>query len=346
LETVRIAREPELAVRAFGIKTNPSTLTDDFHVQVEEDDNPIDAAMDSQDLGEPGPAPAFEPTKKHILVADLGGGTFDVTIVRHLVESDEIHVLNTCGDEKLGGDDFDEAIAMWVANSMKNRLKTSGHWPLTGEQKRRLRALSRQAKERLSSCEATEIEFAGGKMKLTRELFNQLSAKLLRTLVEPIREAAYSSGLRLPFESLTPVGVEGKQPGECKRIILSEAYKRGMIDETPEAPLIDTVLCVGAACWNPAVRDVLEMCTGCKPLVTLVDPETAVVIGAAVLAATLERRVNDHQVYSPWRVAWGSYLLEKMKQKEEEELAEAMADEEKEKALTGGAVPAMNAVEP
>ena len=50
-----------------------------------------------------------EVTVRHVLVADLGGGTFDVCVVRHIVESDEIHLLYTAGHETLGGDDFDEA---------------------------------------------------------------------------------------------------------------------------------------------------------------------------------------------------------------------------------------------
>lgn len=58
------------------------------------------------------------PTSKHILVADLGGGTFDVCIVRKDVEWDQLNVLFTAGDERLGGNDFDNALVEWCLKQM------------------------------------------------------------------------------------------------------------------------------------------------------------------------------------------------------------------------------------
>lgn len=63
------------------------------------------------------------PTAKHILVADLGGGTFDVCIVRQWVEWDEIHIQFTSGDERLGGNDFDNALTTWCLKQMMLQCK-------------------------------------------------------------------------------------------------------------------------------------------------------------------------------------------------------------------------------
>lgn len=60
-----------------------------------------------------------DPTAKHILVADLGGGTFDACIVRKWVEWDQLDMLFTSGDERLGGNDFDNALVAWCLKMMK-----------------------------------------------------------------------------------------------------------------------------------------------------------------------------------------------------------------------------------
>ena len=104
------------------------------------------------------------PTARHILVADLGGGTFDVCIVRKWVEWDEIHMLFTSGDERLGGNDFDNALTDWCLKHMSLRLRSSlsklplprksemkrqKKWPLAKQAQEQLRLLAKKAWKKL-----------------------------------------------------------------------------------------------------------------------------------------------------------------------------------------------------
>lgn len=93
-------------------------------------------------------------------MADLGGGTFDVCIVRKWVEWDEIHMLFTSGDERLGGNDFDNALTDWCLKNMslrlqkaslvcdcsrKSEMKRRKKWPLAKQAQGQLRLLAKKA---------------------------------------------------------------------------------------------------------------------------------------------------------------------------------------------------------
>ncbi|MDP6968846.1 MAG: Fe-S protein assembly chaperone HscA [Gammaproteobacteria bacterium] len=127
-----------------------------------------------------------------IAVFDLGGGTFDISILR--MQKGVFEVLSTGGDSALGGDDFDHAIANWICEQRDiNELNLS--------QQRFLLRQSRSAKESLSQVETTVLSFAGWPgascpldMELTREQLNSLLdpviAKTLRATKKALRDAS------------------------------------------------------------------------------------------------------------------------------------------------------------
>lgn len=317
----RLVREPELAVRAYGLKVSPKARISDDMMSP----SSVENTFETPSSLDPEERETALPEMKHVLVADLGGGTFDVCIVRNITEWDEIHMLFTAGDERLGGDDFDDAISKWLAQGFMPHLKSDEvrAWPLTKENRRRLRYVARKAKERLSSAESTEVEFAGSSIPLSRGDFNVIVAPTLQRMLDPIREASYGAQVRLPFETLAietyDQALKKKKTAKTKtpdgRELTLEKMRKKLglptSDAQPEEPLIDEVLCIGAASWTPAVRELLELITGCKPSTSLVDPETAVAVGGAILASVMDAKADDLQVFSSWRAAWTTYVLKR-----------------------------------
>lgn len=330
LNHVKLIAEPELAVRAYGLSFNPESCKSDG-------EEPPPLAMDEN--GNPLP-----PMERHILVADLGGGTFDVTVVKQLVEVDELHIIYTSGDERLGGDDFDDALFRWAKKELQMDLKRINQWPLTVEMTRKLRLAVRRAKERLSSADKSEVEFCGQKLELTRNEFNMICIKPLRRMLLPIRLAAHAAGLKLPNEIMAE-RVYGKATKE-KRFRDRKPNPKGDDHAAKVAKLkqmlmapdpgvsgehevpIDEVMCVGAASWTPAVRDLLELITGVKPTVATVDPESAVVVGATVMAAVVDSSISDMQVHSGVRLAWAKYLVANVEKLNLNEPSDAVMPEE------------------
>jgi len=335
IESVKLEKEPDLAVRAYAYKVKPETK-EKFTGAFEDGINP--------DL-----------QTRNILVADLGGGTFDVTLVRNqlLTEEkrlvDEMHMLGTAGDNRLGGDDFDNDLLDWATNELADHLKHHPDclWPLTKANKMRLKLLLRKAKERLSSRDVTEVEFAGAKLQLTRGQLNSIVAPTLQRMLFPISQACDNTGVTLPFESLAVkaydfrVKQEKRKKAEKKEANQKQSNKptnskrnknkkgegqlskksdtrlSGManklgvtnLDATQEDEVVHGVLCVGAACWTPAVQELLELMSGCKPCVALINPETAVVYGAAVLASMMDSRTLDVKVISSLKGSFEKLLV-------------------------------------
>lgn len=335
IESVKLETEPDLAVRAYAYKVNPQAK-EKFMGAFEED---IDPHLQ----------------RRNILVADLGGGTFDVTLVRNelLTENrkpvDEMHMLGTAGDARLGGDDFDNDLLEWAMESLSDRLQNHREniWPLSKANKSRLKLVLRKAKEQLSSKDVADVEFAGARLQLTRGEFNSITAATLERMLSPISEACADTGVKIPFESLAVKAYEHKVKQERKRrrpagskqagnrssetlasrlrnkrregqqlkssdVRLSNmANKLGVtdLDATEEDEVVHGVLCVGAATWTPAVQELLELMTGCKPSVALINPETAVVYGAAVLASMMDSRAVDIKVVSSLKGAWEQFLV-------------------------------------
>jgi molecular chaperone DnaK len=196
-----------------------------------------------------------------ILVFDLGGGTFDVSILD--VGDGVFEVRATSGDTHLGGDDFDKRIVDWVAEEFR---KDQGIDLRKDRQAlQRLIEAAEKAKIELSSALETTISLpfvtadASGpkhlEMKLTRAKFEQLTADLVERCVGPVKQA------------------------------LADAK----ITERD----IDEVILVGGATRMPAVQTLVRRLTGGKEPNQSVNPDEVVAIGAAVQAGVLSGEVKD-----------------------------------------------------
>lgn len=353
LESVRLVAEPELAVRAYGIRTSPNA---DFlsggnlgpkpanmksRLELKEDrlrleENPYSASAEELSAFKETMRKIEDPTAKHILVADLGGGTFDACIVRKWVEWDQLDMLFTSGDERLGGNDFDNALVAWCLKMMKPEMMRLKKWPLSKQSQDELRQVARKAKEKLSSSDSSEISFGPFKATITQDDFRVICLDVLKRMLETIREAAYGSNLRLPFETLADEAmlVAEKSKRKTKRPMterdlrtrskqLRSKHQKGDVEDDAEI-MVDEILLIGAATWNPAVREILSLVTGVQPTSARIDPETAVALGAAILSSIMDNQMTDMQVNSHWRSSWTDYLMRKpdlLKRLQEEQRA-------------------------
>jgi molecular chaperone DnaK len=196
-----------------------------------------------------------------ILVFDLGGGTFDVSILD--VGDGVFEVRATSGDTHLGGDDFDKRIVDWVADEFKRDQGIDLRKDRQALQ--RLIEAAEKAKIELSSAVETTISLpfvtadASGpkhlEMKLTRAKFEQLTADLVERCVGPVKQA------------------------------LSDAK----ISESD----IDEVILVGGATRMPAVQALVRRLTGGKEPNQSVNPDEVVAIGAAIQAGVLAGEVKN-----------------------------------------------------
>jgi molecular chaperone DnaK len=195
-----------------------------------------------------------------ILVFDLGGGTFDVSILD--VGEGVIEVRSTNGDTHLGGDDWDQSLVNWVADEFKN---TSGIDLRADRQAlQRLREAAEKAKIELSSVMETEINLpyvtadASGpkhlQMKVTRARFEQLTEQLVERLRSPFNAALKDANL--------------KTTG------------------------VDEVVLVGGATRMPMVQELVRSLTGKEPHKG-VNPDEVVAVGAAIQAGVLGGEVKD-----------------------------------------------------
>lgn len=195
-----------------------------------------------------------------ILVFDLGGGTFDVSVLE--VGSGVIEVKSTHGDTHLGGDDWDERIVNWVADEF---LKDQGIDLRKDRQAlQRLREAAEKAKIELSSVMETEINLpyitadASGpkhlQYKLGRARFEQLTEDLVNRLKGPFEAAIRDAGLRTSD--------------------------------------INTVVLVGGATRMPMVQDLVRTMTNREPNKG-VNPDEVVAIGAAIQGGVLGGEVKD-----------------------------------------------------
>ncbi|HIF9332359.1 TPA: Fe-S protein assembly chaperone HscA [Photobacterium damselae] len=116
-----------------------------------------------------------------IAVYDLGGGTFDISILR--LSKGVFEVLATGGDSALGGDDFDHLIAEWI-------LSQAGiEQALTASERRALQDISQAAKEALTDSDSTDVTFLGWQGQLTREQFDELARPLVNKTLMSCRRA-------------------------------------------------------------------------------------------------------------------------------------------------------------
>ncbi len=195
-----------------------------------------------------------------ILVYDLGGGTFDVSILE--LGDGLFEVKSTNGNTKLGGDDFDQKVVNHIAETFKADNGIDLRTDKMALQ--RLKEAAEKAKIELSSSMQTTINLpfitadaTGPKhveMNLTRAKFNELTHDLVDATIEPMRKALQDAGLSL--------------------------------DQ------IDKVVLVGGSTRTPAVQDAVKNFTGKEPSKG-VNPDECVALGAAIQAGVLSGEVKD-----------------------------------------------------
>lgn len=195
-----------------------------------------------------------------ILVYDLGGGTFDVSILE--LGDGVFEVLATNGDNRLGGDDFDEIVMNFLADTFAKENGIDLRKDRMALQ--RLREAAEKAKKELSSAQSTNINLpfitvsdAGPlhmNMDLSRAKFDQLTAHLVQKTVDPMKKA------------MADAGVTNND--------------------------IEKVILVGGSTRIPAVQDAVKKITGKDPFKGI-NPDECVAIGAAIQAGVLTGEVHD-----------------------------------------------------
>ncbi len=192
--------------------------------------------------------------EQKIMVYDLGGGTFDVSIIE--IGDGVIEVLATAGDNRLGGDDFDQKITDWMLSEFK---KLNGV-DLSGDKMalQRLKEAAEKAKKELSSATTTNINLpfismnSDGPlhfdMNLTRAKFDELTHDLVERTANPVQAALRDAGV---------------SPSELGKVLL-----------------------VGGSTRVPAVQDKVKQLTGHEPSKTL-NPDECVAIGASIQGGKL-----------------------------------------------------------
>jgi len=201
-----------------------------------------------------------EDSDRTVLVFDLGGGTFDVSVLE--IGEGVFEVKSTSGNTKLGGDDWDDKVMDWLVKSFKD---TEGVDLSTDKMAlQRLKEAAEKAKIELSSVQETQINLPfitatseGPKhldLKLTRAKFNELTADLVQACAGPFEEAIKDAGLKTSD--------------------------------------IDHVVMVGGSTRIPAVQELVQSLSGKEPHKG-VNPDEVVAIGAAVQAGVLKGEVKD-----------------------------------------------------
>jgi molecular chaperone DnaK len=196
-----------------------------------------------------------------ILVFDLGGGTFDVSVLE--IGDGVFEVKSTAGDNHLGGDNFDKAVVDWLAAEFKREQAIDlASDPMALQ---RLYEAAEKAKIELSTAQETQINLpfitadqSGPKhldQRLTRAKFNELTSDLLDRVVAPVRQA------------------------------LDDAKDKGV-------DAVDHIVLVGGMTRMPAVQEKVKELTGKDPH-RGVNPDEVVAVGAAVQAGVLTGEVKD-----------------------------------------------------
>ena len=192
--------------------------------------------------------------EQKIMVYDLGGGTFDVSIID--IGDGVIEVMATAGDNRLGGDDFDQKVTDWMISEFKNMNGVD----LSNDKMalQRLKEAAEKAKKELSSATTTNINLpfismnSDGPlhfdMNLTRAKFDELTHDLVERTAGPVQAALRDAGI---------------SPSELGKVLL-----------------------VGGSTRVPAVQDKVKQLTGHEPSKTL-NPDECVAIGASIQGGKL-----------------------------------------------------------
>jgi len=199
--------------------------------------------------------------EQRIMIYDLGGGTFDVSLLE--ISDGVFEVLATAGNNKLGGDDFDARIIDWIADRF---AKENGGLDLRKDKMalQRLKDAAEKAKIELSGMNTTEINLpfitadsTGPKHfndTLTRAQFNDMTADLVKATIEPTKQVLRDAGI--------------------------------------QASQVDKVLLVGGSTRIPAVQEAIKAFTGKEPFKGI-NPDECVALGAAIQGGVLGGDVKD-----------------------------------------------------
>ena len=189
-----------------------------------------------------------------VLVYDLGGGTFDVSVIE--IADGVIEVLATAGDNHLGGDDFDARIVEWIIHEFRNQHKIDLSKDITAIY--RVREAAENAKKELSTAERTYItlpylaqikgEPVHLELTLTRVKFQELVCDLVERTVRPVQNALQDAGIA--------------------------------------ASELGRVLLVGGSTRMPVIQEKVKAITGKEPSRNI-NPDECVAMGAAILGSTL-----------------------------------------------------------
>ena len=195
-----------------------------------------------------------------ILVYDLGGGTFDVSLLE--IGDGVFQVLATAGNNRLGGDDFDKRIIDYMVSEFRREHNIDLSQDTTAMQ--RLKDEAEKAKIELSGVTSTQINLPfitmqGGtplhlEMTLTRAKFNELTADLVEKTIGPVNQALSDAGLN--------------------------------------ASKIDKVILVGGSTRIPAVQEAVQRITGKEPF-RGINPDECVAVGAAIQGGVIGGDVKD-----------------------------------------------------
>lgn len=179
-----------------------------------------------------------EQTDQTVLVYDLGGGTFDVTIIK--IESGNITVVCTDGDHYLGGRNWDEMIVRYLAEEWQKQTGSSDDPLDSPEVLQDLYEKAEKAKQTLTAREKTDIRMVhdaqSARITLTREKFDELTEGLLNRTIELTKQAlaeAFKRGVS-DFDQLLMVGGSTRMPQVAKRL-LAELGKEPKFSEPDEA---------------------------------------------------------------------------------------------------------------
>ncbi len=201
-----------------------------------------------------------EVSSQKILVYDLGGGTFDVSILE--LGDGVFEVLSTNGDTKLGGDDFDNVLMNYMADMFAKENGVDLRSDRMAMQ--RLKEAAEKAKKELSSSQTTNVNLpfitvnANGplhmNMDITRAKFDQLTAHLVLKTIEPMKKAMADAGVT---------------NNDIQKVIL-----------------------VGGSTRIPAVQEAVKQVTGKEPFKGI-NPDECVAVGASIQAGVLTGEVKD-----------------------------------------------------
>ena len=257
LEVLRIINEPTAAALGYGLdkkygKLNQSTILKDF-LKLEENNDQSEVLFDKNegDLEE-----------KNILVFDLGGGTFDVSLV-NVKDNEKFEVKSTSGNMHLGGEDFDNKLVEYCIQEFCSKNKNITEEQIRENKKgmKRLKLACEKSKRLLSITEEIVIEVDNFyedetlQIKVTRPKFEDLCKELFKKLIKPIEEV----------------------------------MKIGKIDMSD----IKEVVLVGGSTRIPKVKEIVSDYFGGIKINDSINPDEAVAYGAAIEAFKIHSKKKD-----------------------------------------------------